>query len=235
MSLDTLLLACSDLIAANQPLFLGLFLAGLLGGLTHCALQCGPLVVSMTESQPSLNRLGGIASLPYHLGRTVTYVLLAVAVALTGQILANLPFGYAAPILLALTAAILFLIAGLQRIGAPLPDMQMPQWLHRSVSSASGLFQKFGRFPLGMAMGLMPCAMSGGAIFAAGATGDPAAAATAMFVFGLGTAAALIPITNLLNHLMHRGPWSAKLSGALRLFNAGLLFTLAGQILIEGA
>src|SRR5262245_38327356 len=76
---------------------LALFLAGLVGSLTHCTLMCGPFVLAQVAGRleagaaagGELVRLAGAALVPYHLGRMTTYsVLGGVAGAIAGQVTA---------------------------------------------------------------------------------------------------------------------------------------------------
>ncbi len=112
-------------VAGAAPI---LFMAGLLGGLTHCAGMCGPFVLaqvsadSATLNRPGLGegrRLVRAFLLPYHLGRFTTYVGLGALVGgATG--LAVFVSGYRwLPALLLGIAALVFLAQGLSGVLAP--------------------------------------------------------------------------------------------------------------------
>ena len=61
------------------PALMGaLFLAGLAGGVSHCAAMCGPFVLAQagavaSAGGPVLARLAGAALLPYQAGRLLGY------------------------------------------------------------------------------------------------------------------------------------------------------------------
>src|SRR5262245_44046155 len=94
-----------------------LFLGGLVGSLTHCALMCGPFVLAQVAGRleagvgagvgasGELVRLGGAALVPYHLGRITTYSLLgAIAGAIAGQATALTGFRWLLALCLAFAA-----------------------------------------------------------------------------------------------------------------------------------
>ena len=75
--------------ATGSALYGALFLAGLVGSLTHCAGMCGPFVLTQVgaglETVPAAKmtewtRLRGALLIPYHLGRFTTYVLLGASI-----------------------------------------------------------------------------------------------------------------------------------------------------------
>ena len=88
---------CHAAVETHGGLFTSLFLAGLLGSMTHCVGMCGPFVVgqvvSRLEARPAaemreFHRLAGAALVPYHLGRATTYAALgAAAAALAGGLI----------------------------------------------------------------------------------------------------------------------------------------------------
>src|SRR5260221_9549986 len=81
------LAGCGALVAAHGGLLASLSLAGLMGSPSHCAGMCGPFVLAQAGSRlcrlpagpgGELRRLAGGLLLPYHLGRSTTYVGLRV-------------------------------------------------------------------------------------------------------------------------------------------------------------
>ncbi len=73
-------------------LMLALFLAGLVGGTSHCAAMCGPFVLAQVARGDSLTgggvrRLSGALLMPYDFGRMVGHAVLG---AVAGGITAGL-------------------------------------------------------------------------------------------------------------------------------------------------
>jgi sulfite exporter TauE/SafE len=66
---------------ALPAMLLGLFLAGLASGATHCSAMCAPFVLAQASAGQGagggvLRRLSGAALAPYHLGRVLGYGML---------------------------------------------------------------------------------------------------------------------------------------------------------------
>jgi len=189
---------CLVVVSGHGSIIFAMFLAGLIGSLTHCAGMCGPLVVAQSlerlsatpleKSQP-WRRLSGGALLPYQLGRTTTYMALGALLAL--PVTASLTISWLPTILLWMAAAI-FLMQGLQKLdaipagwgmryGTPFGFLRpMTGQLMQRPTGARG-------YLLGILLGFLPCGLLYGALVAAAATGDPLAAAFAMLAFALGT------------------------------------------------
>lgn len=233
---ESLYRSCMDLVGSAPNLYFGLFVAGLVGGVLHCSLQCGLFVASCVKKPqvanrsgaPLLQRLSGAALLPYHLGRMTTYSVLAALFALS---LAGAPRAVVAALSpwLLLAAAAVFLVAAL---GA-LPRGGRAVWPHRGVITAFTRRLKPGSYGHGAAMGFLPCAMSGSALVVAGTAGTPLLAAFAMAAFGFGTLLALIPLAPLISLVRARlgaPPW---LTPAFCGLCALMLTSTAGRLLLE--
>ena len=210
LSLSLALAHCKAIAIDHGPLLLSMFLAGLIGSASHCAPMCGPFVLAQTGETMTrlpvgsgeLRRLAGAALLPYHAGRAVTYILLAVLLSLPLQLMARLPELRWVPAIALLLGALLFLLLGFRGlrgslesgffggagIGAKLGQMARPlfakPWGWRGVG-------------LGMLLGFLPCGLLYAAIGAAAATSDPVAASLSMAAFTLGT----FPILWLVGYL----------------------------------
>ncbi len=88
--LSTGIAHCRAAVGEHEGLLASLFMAGLLGSITHCVGMCGPFVLAQTvsrlEDRPAAqmrewHRLAGAALVPYHLGRATTYAALGAAAA----------------------------------------------------------------------------------------------------------------------------------------------------------
>lgn len=190
---------CIHDVAVSHGLMISLFLAGLVGGATHCAGMCSPFVLAQIGEKPTMKRLSGGLLIPYHLGRMTTYVGLAVLV----SSIVNLAFVYsglksmiAAPLLM--LAATVFLISAFPKMLIVFP------WAARiRISAPYGLVARFSsklmnnpgaikRYGLGVMLGFLPCGLVASALMAASTAPNIGHAALAMAVFTVGTMPALI-------------------------------------------
>lgn len=212
-----LLNACSALAggeAAGSVLSFGLpaglFLLGLVGGVTHCAGMCGPFVLAQAGRRLSstplpgltmLARLQGAALLPYHLGRATTYTALGAAAAgLVGGVAPLAQSGILPAVALGLaTITFLLLAAGQawpQLAGRGLA-MLAPSGGARWSRLLAPLFAHpvgLGGYLLGVALGFLPCGLVYAAVLAAAAGGSVLLAAAGMAAFAAGTVPALFVV-----------------------------------------
>jgi len=210
-------------------LLLGLFLAGTAGSTMHCVPMCGGFVLGQVADRmarlPSVRlcewqRVRRGALLPYHLGRLTTYAGLgALGAAATGR----LPwFGFASAALL-LLGAVLFL-AHVARV-LPGPDRAPAGWARVIAWLAK---RAGGGYPLGIALGFLPCGLLYAALATTAASGNPLLGALGMLGFGLGTMPALVAVGiagQAAGRRWQRGVATA--APAVMLLNAALLTVLA--------
>ena len=216
LSLSLALAHCKAIAIGHGPLLLSMFLAGLVGSASHCAPMCGPFVLAQTGETMArlavgsgeLRRLSGAALLPYHAGRAITYILLAVLLSLPLQLMARLPELRWIPAIALLLGALLFLMLGVRGLRGSLES---------GLLGGAGIGAKLGHLArplfakpwgwrgvgLGMVLGFLPCGLLYAAIGAAAATSDPVAAAMSMAVFTLGT----FPVLWLIGYL---GGWAQR-------------------------
>lgn len=224
----------------------GLFMAGLVGSLSHCVGMCGPFVLAQVmtrlEGVPAsemgeVKRLTGAAVLPYHLGRASTYMVLGgVAGALAGGFVRISGLKVLSGVLLVL-AAILFAGYALRRLGVPMPAFS---------SSGGGFANRFGNalkpllanpvgwrgYGLGLLLGFIPCGLLYGALAASASAGGAVAGALGMGAFAAGTVPALLAV-GLAGHVVG-GAFSgvvSRVAPVLLLINAGLLSYMAWRLL----
>ena len=241
LSLSLALAHCKAIAIGHGPLLLSMFLAGLVGSASHCAPMCGPFVLAQTGETMArlpvgsgeLRRLGGAALLPYHAGRAITYIVLAVLLSLPLQLTARLPELRWIPAIALLLGALLFVLLGVRGlrgslesgllggagVGARLGQMARPlfanPWGRRGVG-------------LGKLLGFQPCGLLYAAIGAAAATSDPVAASLSMAAFTLGT----FPILWLVGYLggwaqRRWSTWARPVLPAIALLNAIVLGGMA--------
>lgn len=254
--LDAGLSHCRVVVDAHGGLLASLFMAGLVGGLTHCTGMCGPFVLSQVaarlEEVPAgrmreWHRLAGASLIPYHLGRLTTYVGLGVAAALVAGTALRLPgLSWLSAALLGL-AALLFIGFALPRLKA-LPGVDLPA-LRRLQTRLSGSVEPVARprsalgrltrplfasptggrgYVLGVVLGFLPCGLLYGALAAAAAPGEALTGGLAMAAFALGTVPALFGV-GMIGHLAGGAfkSLTAQVAPLLLLINAGVLGYMA--------
>ncbi|MFO1128846.1 MAG: sulfite exporter TauE/SafE family protein [Rhodospirillales bacterium] len=240
------LAACRAALSADGSLLASLFLAGLVGSLTHCTGMCGPFVLAQTvarlDAVPAggmreLHRLAGAALAPYHLGRATTYTGLgAIAATLAGGVIDATRWRWLSVALLAV-AALLFLAYALRALGVAIPGTAGGTgagWSRLVGGWAKPLFDRPIRwrgYLLGVLLGFLPCGLLYAALAAAAASGSALSGAAAMFAFSLGTVPALVAV-GLAGHVAgSRFRATARaLAPVLMLINAAALSYLAWRL-----
>lgn len=247
--LDAGLAHCRAAVSEHGGLLASLFMAGLLGSLTHCVGMCGPFVLAQTVSRleglpaaqmREMHRLAGAALVPYHLGRATTYAALgAVAAALAAGMIQVTGLRWLSALLLVL-AALFFLGYAIRQLGARwplrlggrLPGDGADSPLARAIRGAiRPLFARplgWRGYLLGVSLGFLPCGLLYGALAAAAASGRPSAGALAMLAFTVGTIPALV-VVGFAGHVAGQRFRIAavRLMPALMLVNAAALSYLA--------
>lgn len=245
LSLSLALAHCKAIAIGHGPLLLSMFLAGLVGSASHCAPMCGPFVLAQTGETMArlpvgsgeLRRLSGAALLPYHAGRAITYILLAVLLSLPLQLMARLPELRWIPAIALLLGALLFVLLGARGLRG---SLESGLWSGAGIGARLGqmarpLFAKpwgWRGVSLGMVLGFLPCGLLYAAIGAAAATSDPVAAAMSMAVFTLGT----FPILWLVGYLggwaqRRWSKWARPVLPAIALLNAIVLGGMAWHLI----
>lgn len=239
------MLNCLTTLSAQTGLISSLFMAGLVGGVSHCAAMCGPFVIAQQsqykESPTRLERFKSWSLFPYHMGRITTYIMIGVAFS---QLL-NLaylfsPFKAVLSGALLLTAALLFLVSVLPalldvfpflgKVRFPAPTgliMKLAQPLLRQGSLWRG-------YLLGVLLGFMPCGLVVAAVMAAAGTGDATLAAFGMGLFALGTIPGLMLVAFGGQTVAIKWPrFAPKLKLGLTLVSTGFLVLTAGKLLFD--
>jgi sulfite exporter TauE/SafE len=176
----------------TDPVFLSLFIVGLLGG-GHCAGMCGGIVAALVMQKPAA-RPAWLLHLAYNVGRIGSYVLAGlVAGALGGLSLVASP---ALPLrqVLYVLANLMLVAMGLYLLGmtgALAPVERAGQGIWRRIQPATARFLPVRSvaqaLPLGFLWGWLPCGLVYSALVSALASGSPRRGALAMLAFGLGT------------------------------------------------
>jgi sulfite exporter TauE/SafE len=208
------------------------FVAGLAGGAGHCVAMCGPIVASLgLAAQPGLGALRVSArTVPYHLGRVTTYALLGAIMGLTGS------FVNVAGRLAGLTNAVAVIAGALMvlfGIGATGLSRPLERLTFRASTRLTGLARSLlgggaRLYPLGLALGFLPCGLSWTAFLGAAATGAPVPGLLAALAFGLGTVPGLLAAGFLAAAFGQRARGLLYRIGGLIIAAMGLLFVLRG-------
>ncbi len=231
---------CISDFAMSHGLPVSLFLAGLMGGFTHCSGMCAPFVLAQSSDKPfSLRKMGSALLLPYHLGRMTTYVLLALVL---GSFV-NLAYLFSpekamisAPLLM--LAGVLFLVSAFPKLGYVFPwavKFQVTKPFQFIVHLSGKLMNSqsaMGRYGLGVLLGFMPCGLVVSALLAAGSAGSALDAGLAMAAFALGTMPALM-LVGLGGHAVkYKYPQiQMRLSQGAMVISSAWLFALAGTLI----
>lgn len=177
---------------------LGFLTLGVLGSFGHCVGMCSPFVLFVARRYvpPGAGRAAAfMAQLWYTLGRVMTYATLgAIAGAFGGIVeLAGTLVGLqrAAAIL----AGAVLVASALAALSDLIPGFHPGGRVFARIAG-----RLTGRVPghplvMGLFLGLLPCGLIYSALIAAVARGGPLEGATALAVFGLGTAPALLGVS----------------------------------------
>lgn len=231
---------CFHDISMSYGLYGSLFLAGLVGGFSHCMAMCGPFVLAQTQQDKQLSRFKDTALIPYHLGRITTYIALAVLL----SSLVNIAFLFlpirgfiVAPVLM--TAGLIFFITAFPKLGQAFPwlvniKFSLPYtWLARGFARLSQKQNITAKYTMGILLGFMPCGLIVSALMAATIAPSVAQAALAMGAFGLGTIPALMSVAFGGQYLQQKHPRAMQRATQIMMVWSGLwLFTIAGLMLI---
>ena len=242
------LAACKAVAVSQGDLLGGLFGAGLVSGISHCAGMCGPFVLAQTSTRLGavplaaigrLTRLGGAALLPYHLGRITTYAGLGMlAGGLAGGVNRFTDLRWLSGLLLLLAAALftgqaLPAFAGLRPFRRPAGGpVRIQGWLEGLARPLFAAPTGLRGYALGLALGLLPCGLIYAGLAAAAGSGSALAGGMAMASFAAGTVPGLV-LVGLLGHLASRR-WQGtvrRVGVGLLLINALLLAWIGSRIL----
>jgi len=233
---------CQVVISGDGSLLASLLLAGLVGGISHCAGMCGPFVLSQVAARleatsarqmSEWSRVAGATAIPYHLGRATTYALLGgVGAMIAGSLdgLAGLHWLSASLLMFAALFMLAMAVPALKRLISGSSGQE--NWWSRKVGGfARPLFATptgWRGYLLGVLLGFIPCGLLYGAIAAASATGNLLAGVLGMTAFAIGTAPSLIMV-GLVGHMAGQRWREGLLRWAplLLVLNAGVLTLLA--------
>lgn len=190
---------CAHDFTVQYGLAMSLFLAGLVGGFSHCAWMCGPFVIAQIGEKQEVSKLRGALLIPYHFGRMTTYVLMGLLLSTVFNIVfvfSDIKTLISVPFLV--IAGVVFLVTAFPRLAQVFPwvekmAIRVPyQWLNRSVSKIMKSQSLWSRYLLGILLGFMPCGLVVSALMASSTAPSVSESAFAMIMFTIGTMPALI-------------------------------------------
>lgn len=226
-------------MSSTDPLLIAYLLTGLAVGFGHCIGMCAPLVIAL-----SLGRRGAApltSHLLYHGGRVATYTMLGGVMAATGS------FTLVVTHITLLQKGAMFLAGALIVIMA----MAMGGWFVPlgwlgtdcgPTAAIARLFKRLSRsssvlasFPIGLAMGLLPCgpvytALLGvvrGGMEASGMSVGVASGMLRMFFFGVGTLPALLLVSKLADMGWLKFRHKIYKAGAIVMIGVGVYFIIS--------
>lgn len=230
---------CIHDMAVSHGLVISLFLAGLVGGVTHCAGMCSPFVLAQVGGEPRIKKLRSALLFPYHLGRMSTYVVLAVLVSSVinlAFVFSDLKAIIAAPMLM--LAGVIFLISAFPKLSIVFPwavNIQAVAPYKVITRFSSRLMDNpniLKRYGLGVLLGFMPCGLVVSALLASATAPTVLQAALAMGAFTVGTMPALILIALGGHALKTKYPKvSARAMQGAMVISSLWLFVLAGAMI----
>lgn len=217
-----------------------IFLIGFLSSMGHCIGMCGGFVVAYTmKLRDQRNRW--FPHLLYNFGRVLTYSLMGLMFGFAGQTIQMAAGLQQYQSILQLIAGIAMILIGLD-MGGWLPGARgfsLPGYgfFHKIISKRLQGLRKGNLFPLGMAMGLIPCGLVYAAGASAAAAGDAFSGALVMLAFGLGTIPALMAVglsanaipATVRNRLFRAATVLVVLLGIVTVYRGGATFLAIQQ------
>tara|TARA_R110002095_G_scaffold211534_1_gene199793 strand:- start:2972 stop:3679 length:708 start_codon:yes stop_codon:yes gene_type:complete len=229
---------CIQDFTSSYGLPFSLFLAGLVGGVSHCAWMCSPFVVAQTNHQARQSFASKLL-LPYHFGRMTTYVFLAIMVSSVINLVfvfSNLKLLISAPLLM--TAGFIFIVSAFPKLLEIFPwvlkiKAGVPyKYIRGLISKTSHIKGMTGRYFLGILLGFMPCGLVVSALLASATAPSVFQSALAMGAFALGTIPALLMVSLGGYAFKYKYPKaSIYVSRGGMVVSAIWLFTLAGTMI----
>ncbi len=182
---------------------LGFLVLGLLGSVAHCVGMCAPfvMVVSRRYTPPVGRHAVAMAQVWYNSGRIITYALLGAVAGAAGHAVDR------AGAWMGLQRAAAIVAGGVLVVWALVTLLDLGRRSPEGGALFAGLARRVrGRVPahpilIGLFLGLLPCGLLYSAVLASATQGGVAQGATAMAMFGVGTAPALLGLS-LADHLI---------------------------------
>lgn len=225
-----------------ESTYLLLFIAGALGSFGHCVGMCGPLVAAFSLSLAERSLM--TANLLYHLGRITTYSLLGGVTGLTGSFVGVASHIESFQRIMMTATGFLIVLTGLV-LGGWIPALRLPEGeagQHRLTGRVVRLVSECGSpgafFPLGLALGFLPCGLVYGALLSSARVGMEAGnhaegflkGLLMMGLFGAGTVPGLLIVAKAAALLGMRLRARLYRTSAVLLIVVGIVFAVRGMM-----
>jgi sulfite exporter TauE/SafE len=208
------------------------FVAGLAGGAGHCVAMCGPIVASLgLAAAPGQGALrAAVGTVPYHLGRVTTYAALGAVMGLSGSFVnvAGRLAGLSDAVAILAGALMVLFGLGAAGVSGPLERLTARGTARLTAGARTLLGGGAPLYPLGLALGFLPCGLSWTAFLGAAATGGPLPGFLAALAFGLGTVPGLLVAGAAAAAFGQRARGGLHRLGGLLVAVLGLAFVLRG-------
>lgn len=187
----------------DLALIFSLFTLGFFNGFSHCALMCGPFVLTQVSNNlqkiplqnfSAFKKLKSLALLPYQLGRISTYSLIGFFCSLLTKNIEDFFHFRIFSAALLLFAGLFFFNLAFDKKLLPFKSLLLKKPADFFAKKISFLFRNptgFTGYILGLILGFIPCGLLYGAFLIAAAISNPFLAAIGMVFFGLATFPAL--------------------------------------------
>jgi sulfite exporter TauE/SafE len=227
-------------MSSTDPLLVFFFTTGLAIGVGHCIGMCGPIVVALSLS--TRGRSAVVPHLLYNFGRIITYGILGGVMGVAGSLTVVASHIEGLQKVVMILTGVLIAVMGLvltgwvpflRRFRVCCETPAVPSGVYRRIFSAK---TPLVYFPLGLALGLLPCGPVYTALIAvARATmevGNTVAGfllgAALMITFGVGTAPALLIVGSLSNTNWVKSRTVVERVGSILMIAMGIYFTVKG-------
>jgi len=207
---------------------------GFLGGFGHCVAMCGPLVGALgISAPPGIPARRALApQLAYHLGRITTYGLIGALMGLFGSFVNVAGRLAGLQDVVAVLAGALMIAMGIGAASHSLwvksAEGRVAARIFSAVRKLAGHEAPARAYPLGLALGFLPCGLSYSVFAASAATGSPARGLMLALTFGAGTLPALLLAGAVVAVLSARARGLLYRLGGALVALLGLLFVLRG-------
>ena len=192
-------------------------IASILGS-THCATMCGPIAITLSNSNSSMSL--------YHIGRLLSYLTLGIIAGFIGEAFLSNNFHIISTISIILISIFLIYTGYKLVMGKPL-EMLPARTITKIISVPArwslGQSKYIKSLTIGIANGFLPCGWVYIFVIGAIATKSPHYAAGILFIFWVGTLPALSAFPFIFRKVLRKAPRKLAVAAGLILIVVGVL------------